>query len=62
MWQSWVKIEHYSIAYFVCFTGGAHTRYVDLSGIHASLLHMSHALNGSFVLQFFEHDKKLRNR
>ena len=47
MWQSRVEIEHNSIAYFDCTTmfealkcrtsvkGGAHARYIDLSGIHA---------------------------
>jgi len=41
MWQSWVEIEHYSVAYFYCTTvfealqhrtsvkGGAHTCRVD---------------------------------
>ena len=31
---------------------------------HSCILavHMNHTLNGSFVLQFFEHDNKLRNR
>ena len=50
MWQSRVEIEHYSVAYFDCITvfevlyrstsikGGAHTRYVDLSGIDAASL------------------------
>ena len=51
MWQSRVEIEHYSVAYFDCITvfevlyrstsikDGAHTHYVDLSGIDlASLL------------------------
>ena len=48
--QSQVEIEHYSFAYFNCFTmfkallrstsvkGGAHTRYVDLFGIDAASL------------------------
>ena len=50
MWQSWVEIKHYSVAYFDRVTafkvlqpgtsvkGGAHMHYVDLSGIHASSL------------------------
>ena len=36
--------------------GGAHTRYINLSGIHASFtVHMSTNFNGSFALQRFEH-------
>ena len=50
MWQSRVEIEHYSVAYFDRITafevlyrstsikGGAHTRYVDLSGIDVASL------------------------
>ena len=52
IWQMWVEIEHYFVAYFDCITvfealyhrtsvkGGAHTRCLDLpvSGIDASLL------------------------
>ena len=54
MCQSRVEIKHYSVVYFdritvfnalLCSTsikGGAHlhSHYVDLSGIHASLLHV----------------------
>ena len=44
MWQSWVKVKHYSIAYFdrvivfevlqrsTSVKGGTHTQHVDLSG------------------------------
>lgn len=68
MWQSRVEIEHNSIAYFDCTTmfealkcrtsvkGGAHARYIDLSGIHA-FTHaacMSFAINRSSLPQRFE--------
>ena len=50
MWQSQVEIKDYSVAYFdhvtafvalyrsISVKGGAHTRYVELSGIDAALL------------------------
>ena len=52
MWQSRVEIERYSVAYFNHVTafkalshissvkGRAHACYIDLTGIHASLLHV----------------------
>ena len=67
MWQSWVEIEHYSVASFDCVqstvtvvrtTRGAHTCCVDqcmntsLRHVHAA--RMSPTLNGSFALQRFE--------
>ena len=41
LWQSQIEIEYYSVAYFERITefdaglGGAHTRFVDASDIHA---------------------------
>ena len=56
--------QHYSVVYFGHVAvaqnfyfkgGGSYTRYVDLSGIPASLLHaMSPAIKGIFGLQGFE--------
>ena len=40
MWQPLVEIEHYSVVHFTVLSfvmGGAHTRYVDPPGVHASL-------------------------
>ena len=42
VWQSWVKIEDYSVAYFDRVRSAvAHTCYVDLSGIDAASLCVS---------------------
>ena len=73
VWQSWVEIKHYSVAYFDCIIkycnrnfieGGAHTHYVDLSGVHVSTLCMSPTLTRSSGLQHFKHNKaiEMRNR
>ena len=56
--------QHYSVVYFdhvavvqnFHFKAGAHTRYVNLSGIPASSLRaMSPAIKGLFALQRFQH-------
>ena len=60
VWQSWIEIKHYSVAYFdhiikYCnrnfIEGGAHTHFVDLSGVHVSILCMSPTLTRSSALQ-----------
>ena len=48
MWQSWVEIEHYSVAYLDCVRPCP----IRYSCILAAC--MSPALNGSFALQHFE--------
>jgi len=71
VWQSWVKIKHYSVAYFDCIIkhcnrnfieGGAHTHYVDLSGVHVSILCMSPTLMRSSGLQHFKRNNTIKMR
>ena len=49
MWQSQVEIEYYSVVFSTVLLsvvaqtsikGGAHMHYVDLLGIHVSMLHV----------------------
>ena len=68
VWQSWVEIKHYSVAYFDhiikhCnrnfIEGGAHTHYVDLSSVHVSTLCISPTLTRSSALQHFKHNNTI---
>ena len=63
VWQSWVEVKHYSVAYFDCIIkyckknfieGGAQTHYVDLSGVHVSILCLSSTHMRSSALQHFK--------
>ena len=69
VWQSWMEIKHYSVAYFDhiikhCnrnfIEGSAHTHYVDLSGVHVSTLCMSPTLTRSSALQHFKHNNTIK--